>query len=191
VIFPGLAITLLNRGVMPVDLRYPIGKYQAKSTLTPQDRAVAVEYIARTPDRVRSAVAGLAPDQMEARYRPEGWTVNQIIHHLSDSHMNGYVRFKLALTEQEPTVKPYDESRWAELPDSWKTPVEVSLALLDALHKRWVVLFRCMHDEDFARSVNHPERGNITLDCMLDRYAWHGRHHVAHITSLRERKGWL
>jgi len=174
-----------------VDLRYPIGKYEAKSALTPEERHIAVEYIAHTPDRVRSAVAGLAPDQVEARYRPGGWTINQIIHHLSDSHMNAYVRFKLALTEEEPTIKPYDEARWAELPDSWKTPVEVSIALLDALHKRWVVLLRCMRDEDFARRVNHPERGIITLDYMLASYAWHGRHHVAHITSLRGRKGWV
>jgi hypothetical protein len=176
---------------MPVDLRYPIGKDNPKSVLTPKERYVAVEHIARTPDRLRSAVCGLAPDQMEARYRPKGWTVNQIIHHLSDSHMNGYLRFRLALSEEQPTVPYFNESPSAELPDYWKTPVEVSLALLDALHKRWVVLLRCMREEDFARCLSHPQRGIITLDSVLDSCAWHGRHHLAHIASLRERNSWV
>jgi DinB family protein len=175
---------------MIADLRYPVGKYEQKNVLAPNQRRDFIETLAQTPARLRAAIAGLTAEQLNTPYRPEGWTVRQVVHHLPDSHMNAYVRFKLALTENEPAIKPYDEARWAELADSRDTPIEVSLTLLDALHQRWVTLLRSMHAEDFARRLNHPERGVLTLDEMLSTYEWHSRHHVAHITSLRERMGW-
>jgi len=172
------------------DLRYPIGKFHRKSELTDADRAELIAQIADAPARLRQAVKGLTPDQLDTPYRPEGWTVRQVVHHVPDSHMNSYVRFKLALTEDQPTIKTYDEALWAALPDSKNTPVETSLTLLESLHDRWVNLLRSMSASDFARRVNHPEHGLIDLDYLLALYAWHGRHHVAHITSLRERMGW-
>ena len=173
-----------------MDLRYPIGKYEWKVSLTPDERDEAIAQIAATPRRLRDAVAGLSHEQFDTPYRPGGWTVRQVVHHLPDSHLNAYVRFKLALTENEPTIKPYDEALWAKLADTRETPVEVSLTLLDALHHRWDVLLRSMQPEDFARRLRHPERGMETLDGKVGEYAWHGRHHVAHITSLRDREGW-
>ena len=173
-----------------MDLRYPIGKYDPKASLTSAERAEAIAQIAATPKSLRGAVAGLSQQQFDTPYRPGGWTVRQVVHHLADSNLNAYVRFKLALTENEPTIKPFDESLWANLADSCDTPIEVSLALLDALHQRWDVLLRSMQPEDFARRLRHPARGLLTLDSMVGMYAWHGRHHVAHITSLREREGW-
>ena len=173
-----------------IDLRYPIGQFQPKSSLTAAERVSAIERIAETPDHLGAAISGLSAEQLDTAYREGGWTVRQVVHHLPDSHMNAYVRFKLALTEREPIVKPYDEALWAELADSRLTGVEVSLALLDALHQRWVILLKAMRPEDFARRINHPELGVISLDWLLGEYAWHGAHHVAHITSLRERLGW-
>ena len=172
------------------DLRYPIGRCPSRGVLTPDDRATAITSISQMPDRLKAAVAGLTAEQLETPYRPGGWTVRQVIHHLPDSHMNSYVRCKLALTENEPTIKAYDEALWAKLKDSEETPVEVSLALLDALHKRWVTLLQGLSPEDFLRRLMHPERGAMTLDDVLTTYEWHGRHHVAHITSLRHRMGW-
>ena len=142
------------------------------------------------PKKLRAAVKGLSREQLATPYRDGGWTVQQVVHHLADSHMNAYTRFKLALTEDEPTIKPYNETRWAELSDSKTTPVETSLALMDGLHERWLNLLRGMAPADFARKLKHPERGTMTLDETLGMYAWHGRHHVAHITGLRDRKGW-
>ena len=173
-----------------MDLRYPIGQYDLKASLTSDERAGAIAQIAATPKSLRDAVAGLSQRQFDMAYRPGGWTVRQVVHHLPDSHMNAYIRFKLALTENEPTIKPFDEALWAKLADSHDTPVEVSLTLLDVLHHRWDVLLRSMEPEDFARRLRHTERGLLTLDSMVGMYAWHGRHHVAHITSLREREGW-
>jgi hypothetical protein len=173
-----------------MDLRYPIGKYDSKASLTPAERADAIAQIADTPKALRDAVAGFSQEQFDVPYRPGGWTVRQLVHHIPDSHINSYVRFKLALTESEPTIKPYDEALWANLADSRDTPVEVSLMLLESLHHRWVVLLRSMRSEDFARRLLHPERGAMTLDDMVGLYAWQGRHHVAHITSLRRREGW-
>jgi len=173
-----------------MDLRYPIGEYVPKAALTPQERAGAIGDISALPQNLRDAVAGLSREQLDTPYRPGGWTVQQVVHHIPDSHMNAYVRLKLALTEQEPTIKPYDEALWATLADSRDTPVEVSLALTGALHHRWEVLLRSMRPQDFARRLNHPERGVMTLDDMVNDYAWHSRHHVAHITSLRQREGW-
>jgi uncharacterized damage-inducible protein DinB len=173
-----------------MDLRYPIGKYESKASLTPIERAGLLSQIAEAPKRLRDAVAGLSPEQFDTPYRPGGWTVRQVVHHIPDSHLNSYVRFKLALTETEPTIKTYDEASWADLADSRETPVEVSLALLEALHHRWVVLLHSLRPVDFARRLRHPDRGLVTLDELVGLYSWHGRHHVAHITSLREREGW-
>ena len=173
------------------DLRYPVGKFDWNAPIGEADFPRFIAEIAETPGALRSAVAGLSRDQLETRYRPGGWTVKQVVHHVPDSHMNAYCRFKLALTEDEPTIKPYDEAKWAELPDSQRVPIEVSLDLLDSLHQRWVALLRSMDNADFNRGFRHPERGNVLiLSQVLAMYAWHGRHHVAHITSLRKREGW-
>jgi uncharacterized damage-inducible protein DinB len=174
---------------METDLRYPIGKFQKVDPLTDVERRAAIDAIAETPEKLRAAIRGFNEQQLDTPYRPGGWTVRQVVHHLSDSHMNSYVRFKLALTENEPTIKPYDEALWAKLEDS-KAPVEPSLLLLENLHKRWVVLLSSLARSDWQRKFRHPERGTMTLDENLQLYAWHGRHHVAHITSLRERNGW-
>ncbi|HEX6628068.1 MAG TPA: putative metal-dependent hydrolase [Gemmatimonadaceae bacterium] len=173
------------------DLRYPVGKFDFDAPFDEADRPKLIALIAETPGNLRKAVAGLSRDQLETPYRPGGWTVKQVAHHVPDSHMNAYTRFKLALTEDEPTIKPYNEAAWAELTDSRRVPIEVSLDLLDALHLRWVALLRSMDSADFHRGLRHPEHGRIlTLDQMLGLYAWHGRHHVAHITALRKREGW-
>src|SRR5262245_40295039 len=172
------------------DLRYPIGTNTLKVMLTSEERHAAINDISELPTRLRAAVSGLTTEQWETPYRPGGWTVRQVVHHVPDSHMHAFLRFKLALTEDEPVIKPYDEARTAELADYRETPTQVSLDLLEALHRRWTVLLRAMHPEDFARRLNHLERGVVTLDGLTDDYAWHGRHHVAHITSLRERMGW-
>jgi uncharacterized damage-inducible protein DinB len=172
------------------DLRYPVGKFQPESNVTADQRRTWIGQIADAPRALREAVAGLNEQQLETPYRPEGWTVRQVVHHVPESHMNAFIRYKLALTENNPTIKPYDETAWSKVADTARTPVEVSLTLLDALHKRWVVLLESMAAEDFARPLFHPERGPVTLDWMLQLYAWHGRHHVAHITSLRRRERW-
>jgi DinB family protein len=177
--------------VQEIELRYPIGKFDFDDPIDEVDYPRFIGEIAEAPGALRSAVAGLSRDQLETRYRPGGWTVKQVVHHVPDSHMNAYTRFKLALTEIEPTIKPYDEAAWAELADSQKVPIAVSLDLLDALHLRWVTLLRSMDIADFNRGLRHPEHGRVlTLKQMLGMYAWHGRHHVAHITSLRRREGW-
>jgi uncharacterized damage-inducible protein DinB len=146
--------------------------------------------IAETPARLRAAVAGLTEAQLDTPYRPDGWTVRQVVHHLADSHLNSYVRFRLALTEDEPTIKPYDQERWAKLSDARTAPAELSLTLLDTLHQRWVMLLRSLKPQDFSRALKHPELGRVTLEKYLALYAWHGKHHVAHITGLRQRSGW-
>lgn len=173
-----------------MDLRYPIGKFKYEGELSDEQRGRAIRQIAEAPAKLRAAVQGLNDEQLNTPYRPEGWTVRQVVHHLPDSHLNAYTRFKLGLTEEEPMVKPYDEVRWANLADTRDTPVEVSLVLLDFLHRRWVILLASLRPQDFARRFRHPELGAMTLDKNLALYAWHGRHHVAHITSLRERMGW-
>jgi uncharacterized damage-inducible protein DinB len=175
---------------MEPSLRFPIGEFQRVNSLTDAERGASIEAIAEAPARLAAAVAGLASEQLDTPYRTGGWTVRQVVHHLPDSHMNSYVRFKLALTEDEPTIKPYEEALWAELADAKTTPIEPSLALLDNLHRRWVLLLRSLTPGDLARKFRHPELGTVTLDENLALYAWHGRHHVAHITALRERNGW-
>jgi hypothetical protein len=171
------------------NLQYPVGKWEIKPE-TDEQRPALIESIAQTPARLRAAIAGLSPTQLDEPYRPDGWTVRQVVHHLADSHLNAYTRFKLGLTEDEPTIKPYDENSWANLEDGRAADPEVSLALLEALHKRWVIFLRSVRPEEFARKLKHPELGTLSLDALLQDYEWHGRHHVAHITSLRERKGW-
>jgi len=173
-----------------MDLRYPIGQFKYEGELSDEQRSRAIREIAEAPGKVRAAVQGLSEEQLNTPYRPEGWTVRQVVHHLPDSHLQAYTRFKLGLTEEEPTVKPYDEVRWANLADTRDTPVDVSLGLLDFLHRRWVILLASLRPQDFARRFLHPELGAMTLDKNLALYAWHGRHHTAHITSLRERMGW-
>jgi len=172
------------------DLRYPIGKCLPQQELTDPERLVLIRQIAETPANLREAVRTLTNEQLDTPYRPGGWTVRQVVHHIPDSHMNAYIRFKLGMTEQEPPVKPYKENLWAELVDAKSSPIEPSLALLESLHQRWTVFLRSMATADFARTVNHPENGVMSLDRVLQLYAWHGRHHVSHITSLRERMGW-
>ena len=172
------------------DLRYPIGKFQPAAEVTQTLRSQWIDDIAKAPGLVRAAVTGLTGPQLDTPYRPEGWTVRQVVHHLPDSHLNAYTRFKLALTEDEPTIQTYAEDRWAKLEDGRTAPVDVSLELLDSLHRRWVLLLRSMSPADFSRKFRHPELGVLTLDTTLGIYAWHGRHHMAHITSLRDRKGW-
>lgn len=173
-----------------MDPRYPIGKYEMPGQVTPESRAGAILEIAATPGRVRGAVSGLNDAQLDTPYREGGWTVRQVVHHLPDSHMNAYVRWRLALTETEPTIKPYEESAWARLEDAAHAPVEVSLKLLEAMHERWVRLLHSVKAEEYARTFRHPEHGVRTLDWMLFLYAWHGKHHVAHITELRKARGW-
>jgi hypothetical protein len=172
------------------DLRFPVGEFEFKPGTTHEQRQTLIESIAQAPARLRAAVANLSPRQLDEPYRPDGWTVRQVVHHLPDSHLNGYVRFKLGLTEAEPTVKPYDENRWAMLDDGRHADPEISLALLEALHKRWVLHLRSVRPEDFARKIHHPDSGTLSLEYLLQDYEWHGRHHIAHITSLRERRGW-
>lgn len=173
------------------DLRYPIGPFGYDGMMTDARRAECVDRIAVMPARMRAAVAGLDDRQLDTPYRPAGWTVRQVVHHVPDSHLNAYTRIRLALTEETPTIKPYEEAKWAELPDARSGPVEVSLAFLEAMHARWVLLLRGLGAAEGARQFRHPEHGRLmTVDEMLALYAWHGDHHTAHITSLRARMGW-
>jgi len=175
---------------MTTDLRYPIGRFEAVARLSPVEREERIAALASLPEELRAAVAGLSPEQLDTPYRPGGWTVRQVVHHLADSHMNAYVRFKLAVTEEEPVVKTYDEAAWAELADARLAEVELSLRLLESLHARWVVFLRSLSPAQWERGFRHPEHGLMPLERVLQLYAWHGRHHVAHITSLRARMGW-
>jgi len=173
-----------------MDLRYPIGPFDFAVPVAPETRPQLIGQIAVAPAGLREAVRGLTVEQLDTPYRPGGWTVRQTVHHVADSHMNAYVRLRLALTEEEPVIKPYDEAKWAELVDARTLPVEISLDLLDNMHHRWVALYNSMSDADFARTFRHPERGVVRQDTNLASYAWHGRHHTAHITGLRQRNGW-
>ena len=172
------------------DLRFPIGKFTYDGHLTEDQQRGLLDDVAQTPANLRAVVKGLSQAQLDTRYRPGGWTIRQVVHHVPDSHLNSYVRFKLALTEDEPTIKPYAEDRWAELPDTKATPIEISLTLLESLHDRWVRLLRSLTPEEWKRTFRHPDLGAMTLEKTLALYAWHGRHHVAHITALRQREGW-
>jgi len=173
-----------------LDLRYPIGRFTFEGPLSETDRKNMIGQIDRAPSLLKEAVDDLTEEQLNTAYRPDGWTVRQVVHHLADSHINSYVRFRLVLTEDSPTVKTYDEGLWAELIDAKSAPIEPSLTLLDSLHQRWVMLLRSLSVGQCARTFIHPEIGAVDLDKYIALYAWHGRHHVAHITSLRERKDW-
>jgi uncharacterized damage-inducible protein DinB len=172
------------------DLRYPIGPFNADPNPSPEMRTKHIDEISALPKRFREAVVGLNQDQLNTPYREGGWTVRQLVHHVPDSHLNAYIRCKLALTENVPTIKPYNEDAWARLKDSELTPIEVSLTLLESVHSRWTTLLKSLQPNDFQRKLNHPESGIQNLDRVIALYAWHGRHHTAHITSLRERMKW-
>jgi DinB superfamily len=172
------------------DPRFPIGKFSYEGPPSEAQRQKLISDIEQTPAALRAAVRGLSPQQIETPYRDEGWTVRQVVHHVPDSHMNGFIRFKLALTEDQPTIKPYDEKLWAELPDVPAVPLEPSLALLEALHLRFVALLRSIKPADWKRTFHHPEMGVVPLEKNLALYAWHGQHHTAHVTELRKRMGW-
>ena len=167
-------------------LQYPIGPFASLA----ETRLEAVAVLANLPGRLRDSVAGLSEAQLETPYREHGWTVRQVVHHVADSHLNAYVRIRLALTEAWPTIRPYEEARWAELPDARGLPVEVSLLLLDPLHRRLVTLLESLREEEWQRGYVHPEMGRMALDEVAARYSWHSRHHTAHITELRRRRGW-
>jgi hypothetical protein len=173
-----------------MDLRYPIGQFTWSGSSTPEQRARYIDDIAATPQNMRSAVAGLTETQLDTPYREGGWTVRQVVHHVPDSHMNSYIRIKFALAEHEPTIMAYNEAVWAELIDAKTAPIEASLNLLDGLHRRWTVLLGSLPEKEVQRKFNHPELGIVTIDRTIALYSWHGKHHVAHIMSLRERNGW-
>ncbi len=175
--------------MITADLRYPIGEFRLPASITPATRSEAIEAIAALPAQMRSAVSGLSESQLDTAYRPGGWTVRQVVHHVPDSHVNAYIRLKLALTEDNPTIKPYDQDAFATLADQ-RLPIDVSLSMLDALHARWTTVLRALAADQFARPLVHPEIGSITVDYLVHHYSWHSRHHVAHITRLREREGW-
>jgi len=173
------------------DVRYPIGPFKSvQRTLTGGEREKLIDAIEVAPARIRAAASGLSDEQLDTPYRDGGWTVRQVVHHVVDSHVNAYCRFKLALTEDNPTIRTYEEKEWAELPDGKSDPIEGSLAILDALHPRWVSLLRRMEPSDFERPLHYPGIGDRKVDVLLEIYGWHGAHHEAHITSLRERMGW-
>jgi len=181
-----------ERKMVMEKLKYPIGRFDAEGEITEKQRESWITDIADLPSELASALEGLDDRQLDTPYRPEGWTVRQVAFHIGDSHLNSFARFKLALTEEQPTIRPYDEGAWADLPDTFKAPIELSVDFATALHARWVFLLRGMREADFARTFLHPASQSVSrLDYALGMYAWHGRHHVAHITSLRERMGWL
>ena len=174
---------------MTGDLRYPVGTFDWTAVPRPEQREPAIAAITDLPRRMRAAVDGLADHQLDTPYRPDGWTVRQVVHHVVDSHINGFIRTKFALTEDAPSIKPYDEKAWAQLPDA-RLPIDVSLIVLDGLHARWSVIWRALDDAQLSRGYRHPEIGIVTLRQQLQGYAWHSRHHVTHITELRRREGW-
>jgi hypothetical protein len=175
---------------MSGDLRYPIGEFSFDAGSAADNRVASIQAIEELPVRLRQAVAGFNEEQMRTPYRDGGWTIQQLIHHVADSHMNSLIRFKLALTEDKPTIKTYREDLWAETTDVTNVPAEISLKLLDALHERWFILLASLSDEAFSRELTHPEHGLVSLEFLTAMYAWHCRHHTAHITNLREKMSW-
>lgn len=173
-----------------MDLRYPIGQFEFDGPISDEQLEVLINQIEETPAKLRAAVAGLNQEQLDTPYRPGGWTVRQVVHHVPDSHVNSYMRFKLAVTEDQPLIRTYHEDRWAELNDARSAPIDVSLDLLETLHRRWVLFLRSLGQQDLEKGFQHPEWGTVSLDKAIAMYAWHGRHHVAHITALRERMDW-
>jgi uncharacterized damage-inducible protein DinB len=174
---------------MSENLSYPIEKYDKNTKINSEQRKQFIREIAALPNQLREAVENLSDQQLDTPYRPEGWTLRQVIHHVGDSHLNSFIRFKLALTEENPTIRPYAEDLWAQTAE-YKMPVEVSLDLIDSLHQRWATLLESMSDKDFAKILNHPETGTWTLENLLGMYVWHGKHHTAHINNLKQRNGW-
>jgi uncharacterized damage-inducible protein DinB len=172
---------------MDDSLRYPLGRFRRPERFDDTDRPARIEAIAALPATLAAAIRDLNEAQLDTPYRTGGWTIRQVVHHLPDSHLNAYVRFKLALTEDEPLIKPYAEERWAELPDARSGPIAPSLQLLEGLHGRWVACLRALESDAFGKHFRHPERGLMSLDEVLALYAWHGAHHVAHITGVRKR----
>ena len=172
------------------DLRYPIGKFEMPQNATPQDRHRWIEAIENAPVQLRQAVAGLSEEQLDTPYRAEGWTIRQVVHHVTDSHLNGYVRTKWTLTEDNPAIKAYDQVLWAESPEARTGNVELSLPLLESLHRRWSEVLHSFETDTWSRTFQHPQWGDVSLDVNVALYAWHGAHHIAHITTLRERMGW-
>lgn len=168
--------------------RFPIGEFKRPDRLSDAERAAAIAKIEKTPATLRAAVEGMSDAELDSTYREGSWTLRQVVHHLADSHVNSYTRFRLALTESHPTIKPYDEGKWAELEDARTMPVEVSLKLLDALHERWARLLHSLNAFDYERTIDHPENGTMTIDQLLAMYAWHGDHHIAHIKLARTGK---
>lgn len=175
---------------MQSDPRYPIGKFDRNIIVTKEMRSELINTIEALPSQLRMVVENLSQQQLDTPYRDGGWTIRQVIHHLPDSHINSYVRFKLALTEDNPAIKTYEEQLWAELQDTFKTPIEISLNLLEFLHARWIILLRSLTDEQFEKTFQHPEWNKITLGTTLALYAWHSKHHLAHITELKKKMGW-
>jgi uncharacterized damage-inducible protein DinB len=173
------------------DLRYPVGTYSPQTNISSEELKRLIETFERFPSDLRKTVENLGEEQLDTPYRNGGWTVRQVVHHVVDSHMNGYVRMKLALTENNPTIKPYHEARWAELDDYRTTPLSLSLDLLELLHRRWVIVMRALTPEQLNKKFFHPDNGEeMTLFNQIGLYAWHSEHHMAHITSLLKRKGW-
>jgi hypothetical protein len=188
---PSSRVTGLGRCYhLYMDLRYPIGRFDFHQTVAPEAIPALIQDIAAAPAAFRAAVTGLNDTQLDTPYRPEGWTVRQTVHHVGDSHMNSFIRCRLALTETEPMIRPYDQAAWADLPDMRTVPVGVSLNLIDALHARWVALLTALEPADFDRAFRHPEVGLMKLGTNIALYSWHGKHHCAHITTLRDRMGW-
>jgi hypothetical protein len=172
------------------DLRYPIGRFRPHASPDASRRGANIADLAALPRHLHAALTGLDDRQLDTVYRPDGWTVRQLVHHVADSHMNAFIRLKLALTEDGPTIKPYDENAWAALADA-TLPVDVSLALIEGVHRRWDALNAALRETDYSRTWTHPEHGRtFTIDYLLQTYAWHSRHHVAHITALRARQHW-
>lgn len=176
--------------VIEQDLKFPIGRYKAPTSIGPAEREAWIAKMASLPENLRQAVEGLNDAQLDTPYREGGWTVRQVVHHLPDSHLNSYTRFRMALTEDSPVIRPYNEAAWAELSDAKQAPIQPSLDLLRALHARFVLLLQSMNEDAFARGLEHPQLGRVRLDWMLGLYAWHSEHHVAHIQRLRSRKNW-
>jgi hypothetical protein len=175
---------------MHPDPRYPIGKFDRNINVTKEMRSDFVTIIEILPSQLRMEVENLSEQQLDTPYREGGWKIRQVVHHLPDSHLNAYIRFKLALTENNPTIKTYEEHLWAELPDTFNTPIDVSLNLLESLHKRWAILLNSLTDEQFEKTFQHPEWNKITLSSTLALYAWHSKHHLAHITELKKKMNW-
>jgi uncharacterized damage-inducible protein DinB len=172
------------------EVRYPVGEFRIDREATPEKRKLWIEQMAEAPAKLRTALLGLSEDQLDTRYRNDGWTLRQVVHHLADAQLNGFTRFKLALTEDRPAIKTYEEDLWSQTADGRDAPVNLSVDLLTALHARWVILLKSLTEREFARTFRHPQRGELRIDDAIQLYAWHAIHHTAHITQLRERNGW-